>query len=276
MLFVDKGLNYTDASGTDITFDAAENGQTVASLKRRNRIRSAESASEGRGLQQESATGSDDAKWEEALSKLKAEHKSLRKVSDLDDDEAGRLLQTLRANAHHTMPAIGMNAAIDRSMRGEGMPHVLEHSSRDENDPELVRDIVEDLQKHNAKLRLELKNAVTDAEQMLKASSAGFTRKAGHLLDQLRMRVSSALVYKKKCLQREPSIKSAARVQYLQRLVDNACRRGARNNSRRALLAWYYAILKETCSDEQNGSVLRFTPAAVDSSSGNNIFKAGM
>ena len=78
MLFVDKGLNYTDASGTDITFDAAENGQTVASLKRRNRIRSAESASEGRGLQQERATGSDDAKWEEALSKLKAEHKDIQ------------------------------------------------------------------------------------------------------------------------------------------------------------------------------------------------------
>jgi hypothetical protein len=103
---------------------------------------------------QADGANADQAKWVQALEDLKAKQRSLGNVSDLDDDQAAALLQSLRANAHHNVPGAPPGAS-------------------NETDARLTRDIVADLQKHNGKLRSELKNVVTDAEQMLKASSTG-------------------------------------------------------------------------------------------------------
>ena len=88
-------------------------------------------------------------KWSRALQKIKSEHKSVANVSDLADDEAAALLQSLRANAHHDLPS-STSAAPNRG--------------KDVVEPQLMHDIIGDLQKHNNKLRLELKNAVTGME----------------------------------------------------------------------------------------------------------------
>ena len=83
------------------------------------------------------------------------------------------------------------------------MSHLNSSEVSDDKDPKLTACIIEDLLKHNDELRSQLQNAVNDAEIMLKAASSSNFRKAWNILDQLRMRVSSALVYAPKLARQE-------------------------------------------------------------------------
>jgi hypothetical protein len=228
--------------------------------------------------------------WATVPEKCKAVHHSVD-VSDLDDDGVARMLQALRANAHHDIPAsicAEPSVASVTSARGDGckspgggggvfeepivsvkgndshklwgcsyqcafhgsFEEVTSHEAScslrkttdatraaktmtgtkpdavcanmsrgivsaplmsnlnssevsDDKDPKLTACIIEDLLKHNDELRSQLQNAVNDAEIMLKAASSSNFRKAWNILDQLRMRVSSALVYAPKLARKE-------------------------------------------------------------------------
>lgn len=95
-----------------------------------------------------------------------------------------------------------------------------------------------------------------DSEQMLHAALANDDRKARHLLEQLRMRVSSSLVYSTKTIhkerQRTASRHSLGRERdYWEKVVRFACNRQARHKSRRILLAWH-CISSEMSSNDSS------------------------
>ena len=152
-------------------------------------------------------------RWQEALKELRAGHKPMQNMVALDDDDAAALaLRTLRANAHKALPFFG--AAVHRPDEARHTASSDEVSIRflDGENADLAQNIIHDLQEHNNKLRSELKNALKDAEHMLRAASAADMRKAHHLLDQLRMRVSSSLVYTAKSSRHRMSPNTASQV----------------------------------------------------------------
>ena len=157
-------------------------------------------------------------RWQEALKELRAGHKPMQNMVALDDADAAALaLRTLRTNAHKALPFFG--AAVHRPDEARYSASSNEASSdeasirfQDGERADLAQNIIHDLQEHNNKLRSELKNALKDAEHMLRAASAADTRKAHHLLDQLRMRVSSSLVYTAKSSRHRMSPNTASQV----------------------------------------------------------------
>ena len=122
-----------------------------------------------KGYSQGNSRNADQENWTQALQKLRAERRLPGKVSNLGDDEAAALLQSLRANAHHTVNvASGVSAPAHTSLAG-----TTGRGAQSEQEDGLTQDIVADLQRHNEKLRTELRNVIIDAEHMLKASSSG-------------------------------------------------------------------------------------------------------
>lgn len=122
-----------------------------------------------KGYSHANGRNADQENWAQALRKLRAERRLPSKVSNLGEDEAAALLQSLRANAHHTVNvASGVSAPAHTSLAGN-----TGRGAQSENDDGLTQDIVADLQRHNEKLRAELRNVITDAEHMLQASSSG-------------------------------------------------------------------------------------------------------
>jgi hypothetical protein len=121
-----------------------------------------------KGYSQANDRNADQEHWAEALQKLRAERRLPGKVSNLGDDEAAALLQSLRANAHHTANVASGVFAPAHTLAGP-----TGRGAQSEKDDGLTQDIVADLQRHNEKLRAELRNVITDAEHMLQASSSG-------------------------------------------------------------------------------------------------------
>lgn len=178
----------------------------------------------------------------EAVEKFKTDRGALN-VSSLCDEDAARILRSLRASSHHTM----LPELVEKDSC-RATPHdSFDHHRDNEDGADLVEDIVADLQRHNDRLRWDFRGMLKDSEQMLNAAFAGESGKARHLLDQLRLRVSSSLVYTTKTVHKErdhTNIKLPDA--YFEKLVSVACSRAARLCCRRVLLAWRCAALMET------------------------------
>lgn len=122
-----------------------------------------------KGYCQANGRNSEQENWAQALKKLRADRRWPGNVSNLGEDEAAALLQSLRANAYHTVNvASDVYAPARTSVAGTTV-----RCAQSETDDGLTQDIVADLQRHNEKLRAELRNVLVDAERMLQASSSG-------------------------------------------------------------------------------------------------------
>jgi hypothetical protein len=183
-----------------------------------------------------------DTRSVEAVEKSKTDRGALN-VFSLGDEDAARILRSLRASAQHTM--------LPELVEKDGCratPHDSFNHHRDNDDgADFEQDIIADLQRHNDRLRWDFRSMLKDAEQMLSAALAGENGKARHLLDQLRLRASCSLVYTTKTVHKERDHENIKPPDaYFEKLVSMACRRAARLCCRRVLLAWRCDALMET------------------------------
>lgn len=88
------------------------------------------------------------------LDQFKPGHKVVD-VSSLGDEAAARILRSLRKNAHHSLPALA------NSDSRRAYPSPCQNHYRDSGDDgNLEADIIADLQRHNDKLRWELRSVL--------------------------------------------------------------------------------------------------------------------
>lgn len=76
-------------------------------------------------------------------------------VSSLDDEDAATILRLLRENAHHSWPALS-----NMDSRRSDLSQCLNHETVSGDEADLEEDIIADLQRHNEKLRWELRSVL--------------------------------------------------------------------------------------------------------------------
>ena len=190
-------------------------------------------------------------------------------VNNLKEDQIETFLKSCRATTHLSIPVFATRLAeqaaqfCSRSNSIPASPDTHDKANFNlapEKDADLAGEIIEDLQKYNDKLRVELQQILVDADRMLVAAARAENRQAGHLLDQMRLRVSSSMVYtpKKRLVQgenKDTDLFSRSQMNlHLERLCKNVCRRNLRNRCWRVLMAWHRTALRE-CLARSNANV---------------------